>query len=394
MVAVTAAVYRVSFLDFVFNMNVNLKMFLKPLSRRLLGVYGRGISGRAIMFSNYGNPSQVLQLHHFDIQRTPLKPIVVKFLASPINPSDINQIEGVYPEKPRFTKDLGTDVPCSVAGNEGLVEIIENPDKNSDLRPGRQAIMKNPGFGTWRTHAIADPNDLLLLDMDGVTTVQAATLSVNPCTAYCLLKNFYELKPGDYFIQNGANSQVGQAAIQFGRIWGLNSINIIRNRPNIDQLKSFLYDLGATHVITDMELENREFMEELVRKCCGESGIPLGLNCVGGKSVLHLARYIKSDGHLITYGAMSRQPLLMSSGLLIFKNIHLHGFWVTKYNKTYPEKRLKVLNNILTYMKNKSFKGLLCDKVYLDKSLDDSTYMETFKKALENKERKQVLIFD
>ncbi|EMR11311.1 hypothetical protein PNEG_00340 [Pneumocystis murina B123] len=375
-------------------MNINKEMLLRPLTKYFLNFQSRNISGKAIVFSNYGNPSEVLQLHNYNIETNPLKPILVKFLASPINPSDINQIEGVYPEKPSFTKDLGTDFPCSVAGNEGVVEIIENMDKKSEFKPGKRAIMKNPGFGTWRTHAIADPNDLLFLDIDDVTAIQAATLSVNPCTAYCLLKNFYKLKPGDYFIQNGANSHVGQAAIQFGRIWGLNSINIIRNRSNIDKLKSFLYDLGATHVITDIELANKEFMEELVKKCCGESGIPLGLNCVGGKSILDLARYIKPNGHIVTYGAMSRQPLLMSSGILIFKNVHLHGFWITKYNRTYPEKRLKILNNILTYIKNKSFKDLLCDKVYLDKSLQDLIYMKTFKNALENKERKQVLVFN
>ncbi|KTW30805.1 hypothetical protein T552_00517 [Pneumocystis carinii B80] len=369
-------------------------MFLRPIKKYFLSFQSRNVSAKAIVFSNHGNPSQVLQLHNYNIETSPSKPILVKFLASPINPSDINQIEGVYPEKPYFTKDLGTDLPCSVAGNEGVVEIIENLNKNSEFKPGRRAIMKNPGFGTWRTHATANSNDLLFLDIDGISVIQAATLSVNPCTAYCLLKNFYKLKAGDYFIQNGANSHVGQAVIQLGRIWGLNSINIVRNRSNIDKLKTYLYDLGATEVITEVELGDKEFMKELIKKRCGESGISLGLNCVGGKSVLDLARYIKENGHIVTYGAMSKQPLLMSSGLLIFKNVHLHGFWVTKYNKTYPEERLKILNNIITYMKNKSFKDLLCDKVYLDKSMEDLTYMETFKNALENKEKKQVLVFN
>lgn len=37
----------------------------------------------------------------------------------------------------------------------------------------------------------------------------AATIGVNPCTAYRLLRDFETLREGDSIIQNGANSQVG-----------------------------------------------------------------------------------------------------------------------------------------------------------------------------------------
>ncbi|CCJ30556.1 unnamed protein product, partial [Pneumocystis jirovecii] len=301
-------------------------------------------------------------LHTYNVYPTPSKPILVKFLASPINPSDINQIEGVYPEKLQFNTNLMTNTPCAVPGNEGVVEIVESLDQN--FKPGKRAIMKNKAFGycTWRTFAAADFDDLLFLDLEGITLIQAATLVVNPCTAYCLLKNFISLQQGDYFIQNGANSHVGQMVIQLSRIWGLKSINIIRDRPDVDKLKLYLYDIGATHVVTDVELANKEFMKEMINKWTGNSGVSLGLNCVGGKSVLDLSHYIKENGHLITYGAMSRQPLFMSSGSLIFKNIHLHGFWLTKYIKTYPEKKLEILNDIIKYIKNGSFRELSCDQ--------------------------------
>ena len=35
---------------------------------------------------------------------------------------------------------------------------------------------------------------------------------------------------GDCIIQNGANSAVGQCVIQLAAAWGVNTINIIRNR--------------------------------------------------------------------------------------------------------------------------------------------------------------------
>jgi len=41
----------------------------------------------------------------------------VRFLASPINPSDLNQIEGTYPVKP-------LELPA-VGGNEGVARVEE-----------------------------------------------------------------------------------------------------------------------------------------------------------------------------------------------------------------------------------------------------------------------------
>lgn len=58
----------------------------------------------------------------------------------------------------------------------------------------------------------------------------AATLSVNPSTAYRLLADFESLSPGDVIIQNGANSMVGLAVIQMAREKGIKTINVIRER--------------------------------------------------------------------------------------------------------------------------------------------------------------------
>jgi mitochondrial enoyl-[acyl-carrier protein] reductase / trans-2-enoyl-CoA reductase len=84
--------------------------------------------------------------------------------------------------------------------------------------------------------------------------VEAATMSVNPCTAYRMLKDFVPLKSGDVVIQNGANSAVGQCVIQMCRAEGIKSVNIVRNRPDVDQLKRELQDLGADFVLTEEEL--------------------------------------------------------------------------------------------------------------------------------------------
>lgn len=152
--------------------------------------------------------------------------------------------------------------------------------------------MRSVGFGTWRTHASAKSSHLLKIPDDkAITPIQAATISVNPCTAYCMLKDFTPLERGDWFIQNGANSGVGRSAIQFGRLWGLKSVNVIRDRDNADELKKELEALGADVVVTESELADRDRMQE-VKRLAGKKGMRLGLNCVGGKATTDLLRQL------------------------------------------------------------------------------------------------------
>ena len=49
----------------------------------------------------------------------------------------------------------------------------------------------------------------------------AATLAVNPCTAYRMLRDFVDMKPGDSVIQNAANSAVGRAVIEVSQMFPL-----------------------------------------------------------------------------------------------------------------------------------------------------------------------------
>ena len=69
-----------------------------------------------------------------------------------------------------------------------------------------------------------------------------------------MLRDFVNLKPGDSIIQNGGNSAAAQNVIQFCKAWGIKSINVVRNRPDIDKLREHLSNLGATYVLTEEEL--------------------------------------------------------------------------------------------------------------------------------------------
>jgi trans-2-enoyl-CoA reductase len=47
---------------------------------------------------------------------------------------------------------------------------------------------------------------------------------------------------------------VGQAVIEIAKSMKVITVNIVRDRPNIDELKNELRRLGADHVFTEQEL--------------------------------------------------------------------------------------------------------------------------------------------
>lgn len=332
---------------------------------RQMALYGYE-QAKALTFSEHGEPSSVLNLHSHSISPAHGNLLTLKFLASPINPADINQLQGVYPSKPIFDTSLGTSNPAAVGGNEGVAQVISKGSHVDNLKIGNWVIMRRPAFGTWRTHAQTTADKVTSIgDHEGITPLQAATVSVNPCTAYRMLKDFATLKPGDWFIQNGANSGVGRAAIQLGSRWGFKSINIIRERSDgsTDALKQELRDLGADIVVTTDEAMDKSFPDHLASLCATHDPIKLGLNCVGGKLVNSMCKVLAPEAHMVTYGAMSRQPTILPTSLLIFQNITFHGFWVSRWSEKYPVEKMDMVKDVLDMIRKGEFRDTPFDVV-------------------------------
>ncbi|GAB7351401.1 hypothetical protein MBLNU459_g2076t1 [Dothideomycetes sp. NU459] len=330
------------------------------LCTRQLSAYGYE-QAKALTFKDYGEPKDILSLHGHSISPANKDLVTLKFLASPINPADINQLQGVYPSKPTFTTALGTSDPIAVGGNEGVAEVISAGSAVKGVSRGDWVVMKAPGFGTWRTHAQTTVDKLLpIKDRSGVTALQVGTVSVNPCTAYRMLKDFVALRDGDWFIQNGANSGVGRAAIQLARLWGLRSINIVRARDDAgtnEAMKQELRALGGDVVVTDAEAMDRGFRDQV--KAWTQGGrepVRLALNCVGGKLVNSMAKVLAEGSHVVTYGAMSKQPVTVPASLQIFKDISFDGYWVSRWSEQHPDEKSKTVEHVLDLMRQGKFK--------------------------------------
>ncbi|KAF8074808.1 hypothetical protein FPV67DRAFT_1777589 [Lyophyllum atratum] len=329
-------------------------------TRRLLSEF----TNRAIVYSQNGDPSKVLKV----LSYRPLPPpspntLNVKFILAPINPADLNVIEGVYPAKPTPDSTLASaglgssDQPVYVGGNEGLAQVMEVGNGVSCLEKNDWVIMTKPQIGTWCTSKNIGANDVLKIPrVDGLSEVHAATMTVNPPTAYNMLQDFVPLKEGDWVIQNGANSAVGQAVIQIAASRGLKTLNFVRPRDNLTELAKQLEDLGATKVLTYEALSDKSLRKE-IKEWTGGKDIKLALNCVSGRETDLMTRLLGVDAHLVSYGAMSKQPLTLATSLFIFKNLTAHGFWQSRWylQKSRDEQRrlIDVLVNLMSQGKLK-----------------------------------------
>ncbi|KAL2816763.1 hypothetical protein BJX63DRAFT_430137 [Aspergillus granulosus] len=339
--------------------------------RRYISAYGY-TQAKALVYSKYGEPKDVLQLHKHSISAPHGTQVNLRLLAAPLNPADVNQIQGVYPSKPPFETTLGTQDPSAIAGNEGAFEVIATGSEVKGLTKGDWVIMKRTGQGTWRTHAQLDESQLIKIeDQTGLSPLQVSTVSVNPVTAYRMIKDFCDwdwMRAGEeWLIQNGANSGVGRAAIQLGKEWGIKTLNVVRERKTpeeTDALKQELKDLGATAVVTESELLSGEFrniVKELTRQ--GKEPIRLALNCVGGKNATALAKVLTPGSHMVTYGAMSKQPVALPSGLLIFKDLVFDGFWVSRWGDKNPKLKENTIKDILQLTRAGKFKDIPVEEV-------------------------------
>jgi trans-2-enoyl-CoA reductase len=275
----------------------------------------------AVVYERHGNPAEVLRVESRTWPKPAANEAVVEMRAAPINPADLNAIEGKYPGR--------RELPA-VPGFEGAGVVVDLGAAVKGLTNGALVILPH-SIGTWR-NAVAVKADELIVVPAGIEPVHAAMLKINPMTAWRLLHDYVNLARGEWLIQNAANSAAGRALIQIARELGYKTVNVLRRNDLIDELRAE----GGDVVLVD-----GENLREEVKNATGGAPIRLGLNAVGGDSALRLANCLAPESTLVTFGAMSLQPLKIPNGLLIFKDLRFRGIWINKWydNATMQERK-------------------------------------------------------
>jgi trans-2-enoyl-CoA reductase len=295
---------------------------------------------RAAVYESHGNPADVLRVEERPWPEPASGEVIVQMRAAPINPADINMIEGKYPTRP---------VLPAIPGMEGAGTVVSLGDGVTNVKAGDLVILPH-GLGTWR-EAMAVPADQLVVAPPELDPLQVAMLKINPLTAWRLLHGYVDLKPGEWLIQNAANGAAGSAVIQVARELGYKTVNVVRREEAMQEVKT----LGGDVVLLD-----NDDLRGAVKNATSGSPIRLGLNAVGGESALRLANTLAPDATMVTYGAMSLQPLRIPNGLLIFKNLIFRGIWINKwYDNASTAERMEAFQPLFDMAR----RGLLATRV-------------------------------
>ena len=273
-----------------------------------------------VQHDEIGDPARVLK-----VMDAPSRPLAagqarVKVLATPIHPSNLLQIAGQYGTLPTLP---------AIPGAEGIGRVAEIAPDVAGLKVGQRVMLA--GGSTWQEEIVAPAAAFVPLPDVG-DVEQMSMLTVNPLTAHLILSQFVDLKPGDWVLQSAANSAVGEYIVQLARLRGLKTVNLVRR----EALAKELTTLGADVVLTDgPDLAAR------IARATGGAPISLAIDAVGGETFSRMVECLTTGGTIVAYGSLSMQLPQMNSVVVIFNDVRVRGFWLSRWFQTAtgPEKQ-------------------------------------------------------
>jgi mitochondrial enoyl-[acyl-carrier protein] reductase / trans-2-enoyl-CoA reductase len=261
---------------------------------------------KRIEITAYGAPEEVAHCIEVpDVGDPGPGEAIFDILAFPINPADISFCRGSYRLRPPLP---------ATPGAEGLGRVAAVGAGVNHVKPGDLVI--NMQRENWAQRRRVKAEDAIPIPA-GLDPAQAAMLRINPPTALLLLEDHVTLEPGDWVIQNVANSAVGRHIIVLAKARGVHTINVVRR----DDVAGELRDLGA-----DVVLKEGSDLAERARTATGGAPIRLGIDAVSGDACKRIGDCIAEGGIVVSYGSMSGQDPTMSRAAVNMRGVNLTGF--------------------------------------------------------------------
>jgi NADPH:quinone reductase-like Zn-dependent oxidoreductase len=261
---------------------------------------------KQIELERYGVPEEVARCVDVpDVGPAGPGEVVLEVIAFPINPADLMTCKGDYRIRLNFPAKLGA---------ECVGRVLEVGLGVTHVKPGDLVI--NLMRENWTQKRKVRGEDVIRLP-DGIDQRQAAMVRINPPTAYFMLTDFVDLKPGDWIIQNASNSAVGRLVIALAKARGIRTVNVARRQDVFAELTAG----GA-----DVCLHDGDDLPSRVAQVVGSAPIRLGLDAVGGLATKRLGVCVEDGGVVVNYGRMSDDEPVFGIAELIFRGVNLTGF--------------------------------------------------------------------
>lgn len=289
---------------------------------------------RSVRFETFGDPADVLKIEDVDTPAAGRGEVLVRMRMRPINPSDVLTVRGLYGSLP--------ELPAT-PGLEG-VGVVEALGADVDGLEVGQRVIAAGAPGTWQEFMVANARSLIP-PPDGLSDESAAQSTVNPLSAWVMLTEELDLQPRQWLLQTAAGSTFGRLVLQIAKLLNVKTINVVRRRDQVDELKA----LGADEVVCTED----EDLGKRVMEITDGDGVPAAIDSVGGEIGGAVAQVLGSKGVMLVYGMLSLERTPINGGQLIFRSSVVRGFWLTSWLREAPiEKQLALRREVLEHMAN------------------------------------------
>jgi NADPH2:quinone reductase len=271
---------------------------------------------RAVVVERFGEPADVLTVKDVPDPAPASGMARVRMLLSPVNPSDLMSVRGIYGRRP--------DLPF-IPGYEGVGVVEDASGMLAWVRglKGKRVAVLNAAGGNWAEQVVVPSRQVVPLP-DGLGDEQGATFFVNPASAVVMTRHVLKLPRGEWLLQTAAGSALGRMVIRLGVRDGFRTVNLVRRRAQVDELKA----LGAHEVLVLGE----DDIPARVRDLAGKNhGVGYAIDCVGGAMGSEAVKCLGKGGRLLLYGTLSNEPITFDPRLLMVGGKKVEGFWLSEW---------------------------------------------------------------
>ncbi|KAG3268862.1 synaptic vesicle membrane protein VAT-1 homolog [Ictidomys tridecemlineatus] len=238
---------------------------------------------RCLVLSGFGGYDKV------KLQSRPAVPpapgpgqLTLRVRACGLNFADLMARQGLYDRLP----------PLPVTpGMEGAGVVIAVGEGVNDRKAGDRVMVLNRS-GMWQEE-VTVPSAQTFLMPEAMTFEEAAALLVNYITAYMVLFDFGNLRPGNSVLVHMAAGGVGMAAVQLCRT--VENVTVFGTASASKH--KVLKENGVTHPI---DYHTTDYVDEI--KKISPKGVDIVMDSLGGSDTAKGYNLLKPMGKVVTYG--------------------------------------------------------------------------------------------
>lgn len=283
---------------------------------------------KELIFEQTGRPQEVLQLKESPIPNPKPHEVLIKVLARNINPSDIMFVRGMYGITPKLPSSAGFEASG----------VVERGDESGMVKSGTRVMFTS--IGTWKEY-VCVPASLVIPIPNAMSDDVACQAFVNPMTAFGMIEHS-GLKSGDWLLITAGASAFGKFAVQMAKAEGIKVAATVRH----DEQKVLLESLGADLTVNT---ETEKIQKVIAEKT--EGGVHVVFDAVGGSLGAKALSCLRPKGKMMVFGALALENMPVNSGLLIFKNLAIEGFWLSTWiEELAPENRMKAFQQVFGFL--------------------------------------------